>query len=259
MKQGTLPLLAGLAAILAGFLCFANPPALAESNSDGKVVVDWSEQLAGEPPPRRLNDQAVSTSWGVGKVEMLVVDANTDPPSPLPEGRPALLVTRIEGDAAAGGIFFKPFANPPLKGWMEFETVLDETFHLSVWAFNESESFDPADAKGKPLFGSTLRPNDTVSLRVDPGVLLGAPEGESQYLGIPVSVASGVPTRYRIVWDFESDPAKIAFVVHGEWGGDPYAPAREIELNPGAATSGMDAFRIIGSGVIGNVWVSAGD
>ncbi len=250
-------LLAGLATILSGFLFFTNSTALAASDSEGRVVVDWSEQSAGHPPARDLNDQARVASWGTGKVEMLVVDANTDPPSPLPKGRPALLVTRVEGDGAAGGIFFKPFTNPPLRGWMEFEAVLDETLTLAVSAGNESESLDPPDSKGRPLFGSTLRPDNAVSLRLDPGVLLGGAEEESQYLSIPATVPSGMPTRYRILWDFETDPATIAFCVHGEWGGDPYAPARIIEVNPEVAKSGIESFRIMGNGVIGNVSVSA--
>jgi len=254
-----LTLLAGLATILSGFLFFTNSTVLAETDAEGRVVVDWSEQLAGQPPSRDLNDQALTASWGIGKVEMLVVDANTDPPSPLPEGRPALLVTRVDGDGAAGGIFLKPFANPPLRGWMEFEAVVSETLNLAVTALNESESLDPADSKGRPLFGSSLRPDNTVSLRLDPGVLLGGAEAESQYLSIPATVPSGVPTRYRILWDFESNPATIAFRVHGEWGGDPYAPARIVEVNPEVAKSGIDSFRIMGNGVIGNVWVSAAE
>lgn len=253
--------LAGLAIILSGHLCLTHSSVFAAPDSEGRVVVEWSEQLAGQPPSRNLNDQARTASWGSGKVEMLVVDASTDPASPLPERRPGLLVTRVEGDAAEGGIFFKPFVNPPLRGWMEFEAVLDETRHLAVTAGNESESFDPSNLAGRVLFGSNLRPNDTVSLRFDPGVLvlLGVQQEGYQYLGVPVTVPSGVPTRYRILWDFESDPATIAFRVHGEWGGDPYAPARIIEVNPEVAKSGIDSFRIMGAGVIGNVWVSADD
>lgn len=228
--------------------------------TEGTVVVDWSKQLAGAPPLQNLSEQAMITSFeSRGKVKLLVVDANTDPPSPLPEGRPALMVTMVEGEGAVGGVVVKPFSNPPLQGWMEFEAVLDESRHLAITARNESESMDPKDLSGRALFGSTMRPGMTTALRVDPGVQLGRSADDSQYLIIPVTIPPGVPTRYAVIWDFKSDPATIGFRVHGDWGGDPYDKAFVFEVNPEVATTGLDTFRILGNGFIGNVTVSSED
>jgi len=70
-------------------LCLIATPALAQPAAEGRVVVDWSRQLAGEAPAPNLLECARLTRWaGQGSsIELLVVDSSTDPPSPERKNR----------------------------------------------------------------------------------------------------------------------------------------------------------------------------
>jgi len=240
-------------------LMLAPLPALASGEtSEGRVIVDWALQPVGEEPVRDLFDGAHVGRGGRGGVlDFRVVDATTDPPSPLPGGRPALMIKQGEGGTSGSGVRIKPFASPSRKGWMEVEVVLDEAAHLSFTAWNESTNMDPSDMEGSRLFLGNFRPEMTVALRAEPGVQFGSPKDSPRYLTIPVTVPSGVPTKLVVLWDFESDPATFGFRVYGEWGGDPFEPAFVLEVSPEVAQQGVDAFSLGGTGFIGNVSVSA--
>jgi hypothetical protein len=241
-------------------LAMITSSARAESDSSGILVVDWSEQVAGAEPPKELTKHASITRWErEGKIEMLVVDANTEPRSPFLDGRPALMIREVEGEGAFGGLSFKPFVNPPLQGRIEFEAVLDDSRGLIISAWNESESLNPSDLRGRQLFSCSLPPNRKGSLRTSGGIRFGSAEDGDQYLAVPENVPPGVPTRFAVIWDFQSQPPTIGILVYGEWGGNPHDKALEIEVNPDVATAGIDAFSIRGIGFIGNIRVSAGE
>ncbi len=221
-------------------------------------MVDWSQQLAGVAPSSELFERAHVTSWaGQGsKAELLVVDSSTDPPSPLPDGKPALMAKLIEGDAATGGIWVKPFFSPPLQGWMEVEVVLDDTLYLSISALNQSESDDPADPAGRALFIATMVPGERISMRVESGVAVDGEPDQPIYRGFPFPIPPGEATRFGVVWDFKTEPATIGFQVNGEAVVDPSGNPFQIEVATEVARTGLDAFRIGGNGFIGNVTVS---
>lgn len=250
------------AAGLAALCLMGNPLSLLASNetSEGRVIIDWALQPVGEEPVRDLFDGAHLARTGRAPgADFRVVDASTDPPSPLPEGRPALMINPDEEGSSSSRVHIKPFATPSRKGWMEVEVVLNEKAHLSFTAWNDSKNMDPSDMDGRRLFLGNFRPGDTVALRAEPGVQFGAPKDRPRYLTIPVTVPSGVPTKLVILWDFESDPATFGFRVYGEWGGDPFDTAFDFEVSPEVAQRGVDAFSFGGAGFIGNVLVSAAD
>jgi len=234
------------------------PEALAEAEGEGRVVVDWSQQVAGNEPSPDQFELARVIRWESpgSKVELLVVDASTDPPSPFPDGKPALMAKLSEGNSANGGVWLKPFSNPPLQGWMEVEVVLDYELHMAVRVLNESNSHDPKDPDGRLLFGSTMVPGERISLRAEAGVAVDGKPDQPDYLSFPYPIQPGEAARYRVVWDFKAEPPTIGFEINGEEVFRPDGTPFQIEVTPEVASNGLDAFRITGNGFIGNVTVS---
>ena len=239
------------ALLLAGFQWEAGAQ---EASAEGKVVLDWSAEGAGAPPQRWVGDVAVG-SWGQGHVEMMVVNKDTEPPSPFPEAKPALRVERTEG-RADGVLWIKPFITPPLKGWMKMEFIL-KAESIGVMVANGSPTPGPRfDQKslGTQLFMATMRPDDKIALRIEPATV-GQTE-EAVYTGLERRTETERPCTFVIRWDFTANPPTIQFDLDDEPILTNSGEAFTIEVDPEAAKTGPDTFTIGGVGFIGNVTVS---
>jgi len=222
------------------------------------VVVDWSQHPAGEPPASQgLEGVTIGSRQEEGVVEMRVLDANTDPQSPFPEGKPSLMAKLVEGRDATANIRIKPFLSPSLRGWMEVEVVPDESRHLTVGAYTGSDALGSGSGGGLRLFIVFLRPGMDSIVAFSPGVASGGDEEFVRRAFSPV-VLPGEPVRLALFWDFEQDPPVMGIEVQslGDEVGDRFVSEFQVELQPEAVRNGLNAISVGGIGFIGNVTIS---
>jgi len=244
--------------LLAVVLGISLPPVLAAPEAGGNVVVDWSQHPAGEPPASQgFEGVTIESKEREGVVEMKVLDANTDPPSPFPEGKPSLMAKLVEGRDATAYIHIKPFLSPSLRGWMEVELVPDEeTRHLTVGAYTGSDAL--GSGRDGRLFVVFLRPGTDCLAAFHPGVALGESAEEFTNRAFSPVVLPGEPVRLALFWDFEQDPPVMGVEVQspGDEVGDRFGSGFQVELQPEAVRNGLNAISVGGIGFIGNVTIS---
>jgi hypothetical protein len=245
--------------LLAVALGISLPPVLAAPEAGGNVVVDWSQHPAGEPPASQgFEGVTIGSRQEEGVVEMRVLDANTDPPSPFPEGKPALMAKLVEGQDATASIRIKPFLSPSLRGWMEVELVPDESRHLTVSAYTGAEALGSGSGGGLRLFIVFLRPGMDSIVGFQPGVALGEGAEEIVRRAFSPVVLPGEPVRLALFWDFEQDPPVMGIEVQslGDEVGDRFGSEFQVELQPEAVRNGLNTISVGGIGFIGNVTIS---
>jgi len=227
------------------FLCFLG---LFGNGLAGQMALNWSDDVAGEPPSPRSDGVYF---YPIGKIEARILDATTEPKSPLGGEKVGLAVERASGadESARFRIQIKPFWNrrAPKVGWLECEMVLNGNDNY-ITLFNSGLPNSPLE-RNAPTGQKIL---ETI-LGVDNKPLFITLDGEERKKRHgDATFTHGQPFTLKIKWDFESAAPNIMVTVDGEivmdWNRD--FPGVPLE-NP------CDLFTIsLRSGVIGNVVVS---
>lgn len=137
-------------------------PSGADEAAEGRTLIDWYSQVP---------------SVGVHNVyfqlrkdaKHLIVDSQTDSPSPFPEGREALFIQSGGDPGAFAAITMDPFfqdTHPP-KGWMEIDFAVTRMIgiELSVDSSTEESPASHPDHDGRSLFNLLLNPDFAVLIR----------------------------------------------------------------------------------------------
>jgi len=178
----------------------------------GRVILDWSNEPAGEQPNLWVENVQVS-SWGQGQSERLVVNSTTTPASPFPNGQPAMFAS----GSAAALLQAKPFDTAPMKGWWEMDFVISPVEeHVYLHIGNNSSSSGPRIENNSPsemLMHIVFVADKPPVMKVLAGTELNSPA--ERMLGTPQRFDSGVPHKFRVNWDFTVKPAVLNFAVDG--------------------------------------------
>ena len=222
---------------------------------EGRVILDWSNEPAGEQPNLWVENVQVS-SWGQGQSERLVVNSTTTPASPFPNGQPSMFAS----GSAQALLQAKPFDTPPMKGWWEVDFVISNTLeeHIYLGIGNNSQSPGPRIDNNSPsemLMMIVFVADKPPVIKVLANTELNSTE--ERLLSTRQSFDSGVPRKFRVNWDFAAKPAVLNFEIDGEpllgTTGEPL----QVEIDPTRAQTGLDLFRVaLAAGFVGNMKVS---
>jgi len=222
---------------------------------EGRVILDWSNEPAGEQPDLWVQDVQVA-SWGGGQSERLVVNSTTTPGSPFANGQPAMFAS----GSAQALLQAKPFDKPPMKGWWEVDFVISNTVedHIYLGIGNNSQSPGPRIDNNSPsemLMMIVFVADKPPVIKALAGTELNSPA--ERLLGSRQSFDSGAPHKFRVDWDFTAKPAVLNFAIDGEPLVGPTGDPLQVEVDPTRAQSGLDLFRVaLKAGFVGNMKVS---
>jgi len=180
-----------------------------------RVLLDWSEQIVGEPPAH------LSTpDWKISlrnEPKAKIIDTKSDPVNPLPDSSLALVVPTRASETASVKLELHPFLQqePPKRGWMELDLALAEDDMIVIVLYSNpsvSESrFGPDSKKnGMPLYTLYFRGGNTTLVVPEEG------GGGGERFTLSPRLLPYEPHKVRIAWDFEGEKPAITLLLDGE-------------------------------------------
>lgn len=215
-----------------------------------RVVLDWSEQIVGEPPVLLSGpDWKISVQSGL---ETKIIGPKSDPINPLPDSPLALVVPTSGSSSTFVRFDLHPFLQqePPKKGWIEFDLALTEKGMIAVYLNSSPSESETLRSDKTQLYTLYFRGDDTTL--VVPSA--GGGGGERFVISPPLLV--GEPHKIRIVWDFEGEKPPITLLLDGE----PFLAKDEpavLGVDPAVQDNNINSFVIfLHSGYVGKITVS---
>jgi len=186
-----------------------------EPASKGRVLLDWSEQIAGEPAKQPTPEIYFAARHEAAPV---IVDAQTRPPSPFPNEK-ALHLPLSENPDTTVAIFFNPFLYeaPPPKGWIEAE-VMSQSGIISIGLGVDSTNMESVETMATGDDGKILCTVFMIAEGERPLIVTRPSEDGQDMDRIPLSsgITMGTPHVFRISWDWTSDQPGLEFQMDGE-------------------------------------------
>ena len=185
--------------------------------AEGRPVIDWSLQIPDAPPQRNRDDGALFTITASTNSELAllakVLDANTDPPSPFPDGGQGLLVRQHQsGNTESVLVRMRPFLDmePPSQGWLDLQIAPgDSRTNVDFGAMGDPTQRPDMAYTGQVILRAAFESGKRIAVSATFG------EQTARTTGGPELETNRAYT-FRIMWDLAAPEPGFRFLLDGE-------------------------------------------